>query len=87
MEGEVLVGSYIPGANDAAETVDHSAIVGDSNLWDDLIVDRAEEPSETTTPSTSTDATSSETTATTTESESESEEASLIDDDEAKPRT
>jgi hypothetical protein len=40
MEGEVLAGEYIPGADEVATTVDHSAIVGDKNLWDDLIVDR-----------------------------------------------
>lgn len=40
MEGEVYVGTYIPGADEVGVTVDHSAIVGDSNLWDDLIVNR-----------------------------------------------
>lgn len=40
MEGEILVGDYIPGADEVGITVDHSAIVGDSNLWDDLVFDR-----------------------------------------------
>lgn len=40
MQGGVLAGSAIPGANENAEEIDHSAIVGDSNLWDDLIYDR-----------------------------------------------
>ena len=40
MQGSVLAGDPIPGANDNVEEIDHSAIVGDSNLWDDLIYDR-----------------------------------------------
>ena len=39
MDGETYVGDYIPGANEDTTTVDYSAIVGDSNLWDDLIFD------------------------------------------------
>lgn len=68
MEGEVLAGEYIPGADEVATTVDHSAIVGDKNLWDDLIVDRDgsivipsgdnDNDSNTETPSTSTEGSS-----------------------------
>lgn len=35
-DGEVLAGYPIPGPNDVT-TEDHSAIVGDDNLWDDLV--------------------------------------------------
>lgn len=40
MEGEVLFGSYIPGDGEKFDEDQHSAIVGDSNLWDDLVYDR-----------------------------------------------
>ena len=40
MQGEVLAGDYIPGVDEVGDEVDHSAIVGDSNLWDDLIFNR-----------------------------------------------
>lgn len=35
-EGELLAGDRIPGPQDVAAE-GHSAIVGDNNLWDDLV--------------------------------------------------
>ena len=89
MAGEVLLGDPIPGANDAAETVDHSAIVGDSNLWDDLIVDR---DGQIVTPSgnTQTETTTSTTTTTSTSSgsnDASNKDSDLVDGDEAKARS
>lgn len=67
--GEVLSGEYIPGFEETKPTENtSSAIVGDSNLWDDLVVDRDSNisPNDNTTPS------GTDTTTTTTPSTSES---------------
>ena len=45
MDGEILAGDYIPGADEVGTKVDHSAIVGDKNLWDDLVFDQDDEDS------------------------------------------
>lgn len=89
MAGEVLLGDAIPGANDAAETVDHSAIVGDSNLWDDLVVNR---DGQIVTPSSNTQTETSTSTTTTTGTSSGSndgkdKDSDLVDGDEAKARS
>lgn len=64
-EGELLFGDPIPTApkEDDLTDLDSSAIVGDTNLWDDLVVERPEETDSTDSTS-STEETTSETTQT-----------------------